>query len=106
MWAELVTVQDFIDHNGSRIPAAGETQTHFSVASIILSADRLLTEDEMAFFDYMAARGEATNELPYTLGLASGVTKPFYLANSRPGHALNHDGPYRRLQQRRRYRRS
>ena len=34
----------------------------------------------MAFFDYMAARGEATNELPYTLGLASGVTKPFYLA--------------------------
>ena len=78
--AELVTVQDFVDHNGSRIPAAGKTQTHFSVASIILSADRLLTEDEMAFFDYMAARGEATNELPYTLGLASGVTKPFYLA--------------------------
>ena len=34
----------------------------------------------MAFFDYMAARGEAINELPYTLGLASGVTKPFYLA--------------------------
>jgi hypothetical protein len=78
--AELVTVQDFVDHNGSRIPAAGGTQTHFSVASIILSADRLLTEDEMAFFDHMAARGEATNELPYTLGLASGVTKPFYLA--------------------------
>ena len=50
------------------------------MASIILSADRLLTEDEMAFFDYMAARGEATNELPYTLGLASGITKPFYLA--------------------------
>ena len=78
--AEFVTIEDIIDLNGARIPAAGETQTHFTLASIILSADRLLTEDEMAFFDYMAARGEAINELPYTLGLASGVTKPFYLA--------------------------
>ncbi len=77
---ELVTIEDIIDHNGMRIPEAGETQTHFSLASIILSVDRLLNEDEMAFFNHMAARGEAVNELPYTLGRASGVTKPFHLA--------------------------
>jgi len=54
--AEFVTVDDIIEHNGARIPATGETQSHFSMVRIILSADRLLTEDEMAFFDYMAAR--------------------------------------------------
>ena len=78
--AELVTIDDIIDFHGPRSPAVGEAQSHFRLASIILSADRLLTEDEMAFFDYMAARGEARNELPFTAGLASGITKPFYVA--------------------------
>ena len=78
--AALVTIDDIIDFHGPRSPAVGEAQTHFQLASIILSADRLLTEDEMAFFDYMAARGEARNELPFTSGRASGITKPFYLA--------------------------
>jgi hypothetical protein len=34
----------------------------------------------MAFFDYMAARGEAKTELNYSSGLVSGKTLPFYLA--------------------------
>jgi hypothetical protein len=40
----------------------------------------------MAFFDFLAARGEATTPLHYTSGLASGTTLPFVLATNGRGH--------------------
>ena len=46
----------------------------------MLSGERFLDKDEMAFFNHMAARAEAQTELPYSLGFGSGMTKPFYLA--------------------------
>jgi len=51
----------------------------------VLSAGGLLSPSEMAFFDHMAARGEARVELPFTAGLSSGITKPFYLATGERG---------------------
>ena len=75
-----VTIGDIIASNGPRVPAAGDAPTEFRLATIVLSKGRLLTPEEMAFFDHMAARGESRVELPFTTGLSRGVTKPFFLA--------------------------
>ncbi|MGH7333783.1 MAG: hypothetical protein ACREKS_13785 [Candidatus Rokuibacteriota bacterium] len=74
---QTLTIADVIAANGARPPAARRDLT---LATIVLSQGRLLTADEIAFFDYMAARGAARTELPYTAGFSRGVTKPFYLA--------------------------
>ena len=77
---ERFTIDDIVAVQGPRVPSAGEGQTRFRVATIVLSNQRLLTASEMAFFDHMAARGESVVELHFDLGLARGVAKPFYLA--------------------------
>ena len=82
---ETVTIEDIVAFQGPRVPAAGEARTGFHMASIVLSSDRLLSDDEMAFFDHMAARGEALTELPFTSGRASGITKPFFVATRGQG---------------------
>jgi hypothetical protein len=74
---QTITIDDVIAADGER-PAA--SQRDFTMATLVLSAGRLLTQEEMAFFDHMAARGEARVELPFTLGFSRGMTKPFYLA--------------------------
>ncbi len=82
---DWVGIDDVISEDGTRVPAAPDAQTHFKIATIILSTGRLLDTNEMAFFDFMAARGEATSEQPFTSGLARGVTKPFFLATGGRG---------------------
>ena len=77
---EFVTIEDVILAEGERIPAAGDAQSDFAIATIVLSSERLLNDEEMAFFNHMAARGEAMVELPFSVGFETGVTKPFYLA--------------------------
>jgi hypothetical protein len=77
---DVITIDDIITANGPRVPGEGNSQAQFRMASIILSANSLLNVDEMAFFDHMSARGEATSELPFTSGFSSGTTKPFFLA--------------------------
>ncbi|HEU0051755.1 MAG TPA: hypothetical protein VFQ39_01215, partial [Longimicrobium sp.] len=68
---------DVIALHGPRKPAYGQAQKDFRLAVIVLSRGRLLTHTEMAFFDHLAARGEATTELPYAQGLVFGIAKPF-----------------------------
>jgi hypothetical protein len=75
-----VTVQDVIAVNGVRSPDWLTSKKAFRVATVVISRDRLLTDDEMAILEYFTARGEADTVLPYTSGLARGTTKPFYLA--------------------------
>lgn len=79
----VVTVDDVIDVHGPRIPAFGEAPTVFRIATVVVSLDRLLSADEMAFFDHMAARGAAREPLFYSSGFVSGTTSPFYLATGR-----------------------
>lgn len=76
----LVTIDDVIDAHGPRVPGYGESQTAFSIATVVVSFGRLLSADEMAYFDHMAARGAATEPLFYSSGFVSGTTNPFYLA--------------------------
>jgi hypothetical protein len=80
-----VTVDDIIAAFGPRDPAYGEAQTEFRVATVVLSVGRLLSPDELAFFEFMAARGEATTPLPYSSGFASGTAKPFFVATGGRG---------------------
>jgi hypothetical protein len=77
---DVLTIDDIVAVNGPRSPGVGSAQTNFRIASIVLSAGRLLTPDEMAFFDHMSARAEVTSELRFTEGFSSGTTKPFFLA--------------------------
>ena len=77
---EWVTIQDIVASDGIRRPAFSESQKDFRIATIVLSKDRLLTPDEMAFFDHMAARGEAREPLHYTSGFSEGTSYPWYLA--------------------------
>lgn len=51
------TVQDVINLSGQRVPAVGASQTDFRIATVVCSNGRLMTADEMAFFEAMAARG-------------------------------------------------
>lgn len=76
----VVTIDDVIAAHGPRVPAFGDAPTAFRIGTVVISFGRLLSADEMAFFDYMAARGAATEQLFYSSGFVSGTTNPFYLA--------------------------
>lgn len=75
-----VTIQDVINVNGPRLPTPATSQKAFRFATVVVTRDRLLNDDEMAFFDYFAARGEARVVLPFAAGLEQGTANPFYLA--------------------------
>ena len=79
------TIDSLVARLGARDPAYPAAPNSFRVGTIVLSAGRLLTADEMAIFDHMAARGEATTPLPFTSGLARGTTKPFSVATAQRG---------------------
>jgi hypothetical protein len=77
---ETVTVDDVIAKEGPRIPDSSVSQKLFRVATLIVTKERLLNKNEMEFFDHFAARGEATELLPFSSGFTKGTTKPFFLA--------------------------
>jgi hypothetical protein len=78
--SSTITINDVIAINGPRVPDTAAAQKLFNIAVVVISRDRLLTDDEMAVLEYFAARGEATTSLPFTAGFARGTTKPFYAA--------------------------
>jgi hypothetical protein len=95
--SSTITINDVININGPRVPDAASAQKLFDVAVLVISRDRLLTDDEMAVLEYFAARGEATTPLPYTSGFGRGTTKPFYVATRGLGRVdLRLDHPPRR----------
>lgn len=78
--ATRMTMQEVIALHGPRVPSHETSKKSFRVATVVVSRDRLLTDDELALFEYFAARGEAREPLPFTSGLARGMTSPFYVA--------------------------
>jgi len=78
--ASPITINDVTAANGPRIPNSTSSQRSFRVGTVIVSRDRPLNDEEMAVFEYFAARGEASSILPYSSGLAHGTTKPFFVA--------------------------
>jgi hypothetical protein len=77
---DTITIQEIIAVNGPRVPDSLASQKDFGLGTIVLSQGRMLSAGEMAFFDHMAARGEANTELFFTSGFSSGFTKPFFVA--------------------------
>lgn len=80
MAGTTITVQDIIGRHGPRLPDPSTSKKSFRVGTVVISRDRLLSDDEMALLEYFAARGEAREPLPFSQGLAKGTTKPFYVA--------------------------
>lgn len=78
-------VSDLVASEGLRDPAWPEDQTEFNVATVIVSRERPLSDREMRYYDYFASRGMAREELPYSMGFASGMTLPFHLATQGKG---------------------
>ena len=78
--SSTITINDVIAVNGARVPDTVAAQKFFRIGTVVISRDRLLTDEEMAILEYFAARGEATTTLPFTAGFARGTTKPFYVA--------------------------
>ena len=81
--ASPITIADVIAANGPRVPDSTQSQKSFRVATVVISRDRLLNDEELAVLEYFAARGESDEILPYASGLAHGTTKPFFLATRR-----------------------
>jgi hypothetical protein len=75
-----VTINDIVGSQGARLPDASTSQKQFRYATLIVTRDRLLSNDELAFFHRFAARGEAAQPLPFSSGLAQGTTKPWAVA--------------------------
>jgi FG-GAP-like repeat len=83
-----VTVGDVIAAQGPRRPDVSTSQKVFRVATIIVTKERPLNDDELALFDYFAVRGESTLPLPFSSGFEKGITKPFYLATGGRGFLI------------------
>ncbi len=76
-------ISDIVAAQGARAPAYGQAPTTFRLATVVLSAGRLLTPTELAFFDHQAARGEATTPQPASEGYLRYTALPFHLATDR-----------------------
>ena len=77
---DSVRVADIVARDGVRSPGPATSARDFRIATIVLSRNRLLTQDEMAFFEYMATRGEQRVALPFFDGTNRGTTLPFFVA--------------------------
>ena len=77
---DSVRVSDIVARDGVRVPSSATAPREFRLATIALSRNRLLTQDEMAFFDYMAARGEQRVGVPFFDGTNRGTTLPMFVA--------------------------
>ena len=83
-----IAISDIVNTFGTRVPDSINAPKNFKVATILVSKDRLLSEDEMAFFNFFARRAEETKEIAVHVGLLRGSTKPFVIS-TRGLSALN-----------------
>ena len=77
---DSVRVADIVTADGPRTPSTTNARRDFRLATIVLTKGGLMNADEMAFFDYMAARGEQRVALPFFDAINRGTTLPFYVA--------------------------
>jgi hypothetical protein len=68
-----VTIAQVIAANGARNPVYPNAPTALRVATLLMSRGRLLTPQEMALYDYMAARGEGMSPVDTNYG------RPWYV---------------------------
>ncbi len=76
-------VSDIVARHGPRRPDSATAQRRFRLATIVVSIRRPLTQAELDFLDYFAARGKGRKEVSFASGFSSGKALPFYLATGR-----------------------
>jgi hypothetical protein len=79
------TIDDVIAKVGPRKPDHLSSPKAFTVATVIVSKDGLLSEDTMRLYDSFSARAMEERIVPYTSGFAGGQAKPFYLSTGGRG---------------------
>jgi uncharacterized protein (TIGR03437 family) len=72
-----LSIADVIALNGPRVPAFPNTQRDFRVATILVTRDAPLSDDEMAFYDHFARRVEAKVTMPVNAGRLTAFTNPW-----------------------------
>lgn len=82
-----VTIDNIITQFGSRQPNSTDSQKQFTVATIIVS-DKLLSAEEMSFYDYFSARAELTQEVDVDEGYSRYKSKPFFLSTNQKGQII------------------
>ena len=82
-----ISINDILNKFGPRVPDSINAQKNFKVGTILVS-NRLLSEDEMAFYNFFARRAEETKEVAIHIGLLKATAKPFVLSTRGLG-ALN-----------------
>lgn len=75
----IYQITDLIASAGTRTPTSAQSQKQFKAATILLS-ERLLTTEEISYFDYMAKRAEGQSAVSVREGLATYEGKPFAVA--------------------------
>lgn len=75
-----VSIDEIIRRVGRRNPDWTQSPKRFKIATIIVSADGLLSQEEMAFFSFFAKRAEETQEVPTHIGFAKSIAKPFAIS--------------------------
>ncbi len=79
-----IYISDIIESVGPRIPAYTYAQKSFRLATIVIS-EKLLTQEEMSFFNYFSKRAELREQVSFSSGFAKGIAKPFYISTGRRG---------------------
>jgi hypothetical protein len=74
-----ISINDILNVFGPRVPDSINAQKDFKIATIIVS-NRLLSEEEMAFFNFFARRAEETKDVTIHIGLLKATAKPFVLS--------------------------
>lgn len=74
------SARDIIATHGSRVPDSTTSQKSFRVATIVVTRDRLLNDDELNSYDFFARRADGHTALAVSQGLAKETNKPFWLA--------------------------
>lgn len=75
-----VTINDIVNALGPRVPDSTNAPKNFRVATILVSKNGLLGEDEMALFNFFSRRAEETKEVAVHQGFLKGTTKPFVMS--------------------------
>ena len=74
---QTLSMQMVTNAMGPRIPAAANSKKQFRIATILMTRDKALDDNAMAFFSYFVRRAEEKGEVPFHIGFSKGSAKPF-----------------------------
>lgn len=86
--AAYITIGTVIGRLGPRVPTFPEAPSEFRAVLVVVTAGRLLTPTEMAWYEYAATRGEAIERLPAIEATRTLQSAPWYVATGGRGRLV------------------